>query len=198
MSLAGEVLAEWQARLQLRSLGDAGDGSFVVDEFDGDGDIVPSVSFPHHDLFEAIDEYNARWLVMLDPETAAVAGLGLSMSRAMGAREIELLGSLLSGDYTFTDHRAVGWPALSRAEMLEATPANADTRTRWLTTELYASSHTALVAQGGFWTPSAGSWYEVDAGIFVTLVQGNQLVRTEVFTADQLEPALRRFDELTT
>jgi hypothetical protein len=157
-----------------------------------DGLIVRVTVLDPDDLDAACAALDARYVVLGGPP------LGDVLTPAFGARDWDTVGALFAPECSIVDRRTAGWGSVDpptfvdyMRELVELAPD-----ARWFTDHARSRGRVHLSTGRVFGTHDGGPWEMAFVTVAVTRPDGRG-THIETYELDEMETALRRFDELT-
>ncbi|MGB7880897.1 MAG: hypothetical protein WBL31_19180, partial [Ilumatobacteraceae bacterium] len=177
-----------------------------VEELDESGRLRSVRHFPIGDLRAANAHFSDRWK-QLEPVTSAVELLNRWL-QAHFERDSATAAEILADDFTFVDHRMLGFGTVGKAELVGATAGGFDRglgaltplqRSTWVSSAARVSrfSERVVVATAlTIATSDDGDLLEANPSVSVTEIRDGQIVRFELFPDDRNDLAMARASEL--
>ncbi|MHB8464606.1 MAG: nuclear transport factor 2 family protein, partial [Acidimicrobiales bacterium] len=193
------TLDRWVIQGQVRDSGPFEMAMLRLVETDERELIARVVIFDSEDEPAALAELDAFYIAGEGAAFAATLDTSAAFVDAYSRRDWRQLRSLLADDCVLVDHRLGGWGTLDKASVVAHTEGLID-----LSADASMSVIAVLrVTAGGTATAIRERGTDANGGPFsmeyiaVECRSGDRVGRVELFSADQLDRALERFDELT-
>ncbi|MDX2380995.1 MAG: hypothetical protein QNM02_14680 [Acidimicrobiia bacterium] len=198
------VLAVRGERLALVELRDPDvDGEpfhrFVVEETNREHSIVRVALYEPHELAEAADDFDRRWLALDDSGHDEMLALIARNTNAFRHLDADTAADTIAPDYTFADHRAMGYPELDRDAYLAVFETVGDAHGVVVTTEGgHPRASSGLVAPMiNFSVSDGGELVENQVAVVMVHVRDGLIANLEMFPEGEFDAAIARLDELS-
>lgn len=170
---------------------------FVVEEIDARQQIVRIALFETHELADAADDFDRRWLDLYDGEfreTGAVIARNIIAFRHL---DRNAAAATMTADFVFADHRPMGYPTLDFDGFLATFETVGDAHGVIVATELGELWRSGQVAPiTNFSISAGGGLVENQVAIAMVHVREGAVANSEFFPDDYLDAAIARLDEL--
>jgi hypothetical protein len=170
---------------------------FAVEEIDRRHRLVRIALFEAHELADAADDFDRRWLDLYDGEFRAT---GLVIARNISAfRHLDrnAAAATMAADFVFADHRPMGYPTLDFDGFLATFETVGDAHGVIVATEAGELRRVGQVAPiTNFSISTGGGLVENQVATAMVHVRDGAVADSEFFPADDVDAAIARLDEL--